>query len=226
MINKNKLKRLKSPIIRLLFAFCVALAATSKADSTTLPSASLALAATSEQANAAVDARLQVHTTAIVLDFENGTGKSVKKSVRRKIAAQFVGKLNEHQAFGTVLRESEAKKNRHNDRNSDVILAGVITRYRKKSANVRILVGVNEGISFFDTRIRIDSKKTLQNSLSKSHVDEITLVEDELINNVRDQGESVKEYVEDAAQYIARRYRSNVKKNAGLKTKQSDKVNS
>ncbi len=209
MTDKNKPQRLESPITRLLFTFCITLAATAKADIVTN---SATIQGEAQQANAAVDERLQEHTTAIVLDFENGTAKKVKKSVRRKIAAQFVGKLNEQQAFSTVLKESEAKKTKH-DQNA-VVLAGVITSYRKKSANVRILVGVDEGISFFDARIRIDGKKSHNHGLNKSRVDEITLVEDTLIDDVRDQGESVKEYVEDAAQFIARRYRSNSKQDS------------
>lgn len=220
MINKSNTPQLRSSITRLLFAFCITLAATSKAE--LAPPISIE----SQQATAAVDERLQYHTTAIVLDFENGTGKTVTPSIRRKIAAQFVGKLNKQHAFNIVLRESEAKKQKQNGNVNAVVLAGVITSYKKRSANVRILVGVEEGISFFDTRIRIDNKKNSGNSLSRSRVDEITMVEETLIDDVRDQGESVKEYVEDAAQYIARRYRSNVKQNTRAKAKRNQKLNS
>ncbi|MEM8498750.1 MAG: hypothetical protein AAF542_12055 [Pseudomonadota bacterium] len=149
-------------------------------------------------------------STAIVLDFENGTDEKVRKSVRKQLAAKFVQKLHEQDAFDKVFNERDAKKQKRIRNDSSVVVAGVITSYRKKSANVRVLVGVDEGISFFDTRIKL-SKKASTDSLRSAKVNAITVAEDELLAQAKDKGESLREYVEDAAQAIARAYRSESK---------------
>ncbi len=162
--------------------------------------------ATQQKMNKEIEQR----STAIVLDFENGTDEKVRKSVRKQIAQKFVQKLHEQQAFDTVLNESDAKKQKRIRNDSSVVVAGVITSYRKKSANVRVLVGVDQGISFFDTRIRL-GKKASSDVLKRSKVNAITVAEDELLAQAKDKGESLREYVEDAAQAIARAYRSESK---------------
>lgn len=153
---------------------------------------------------------IEQRSTAIVLDFENGTDEKVRKSVRKQLAQKFVQRLHEQEAFDKVLNERDAKKQKRIRNDSSVVVAGVITSYRKKSANVRVLVGVDEGISFFDTRIRL-SKKSSTDVLKRSKVSAITVAEDELLAQAKDKGESLREYVEDAAQAIARAYRSDSK---------------
>ncbi len=153
---------------------------------------------------------IEQRSTAIVLDFENGTDEKVQKSVRKQLAARFVQRLDEQNAFDKVLNERDAKKQKRIRNDSSVVVAGVITSYRKKSANVRVLVGVDEGISFFDTRIRL-SQKAGVDILKRSKVNAITVAEDELLTQAKDKGESLREYVEDAAQAIARAYRSDYK---------------
>lgn len=150
---------------------------------------------------------IEQRSTAIVLDFENGTDEKVRKSVRKQLAEKFVQRLHEQEAFDKVFNERDAKKQKRIRNDSSVVVAGVITSYRKKSANVRVLVGVDEGISFFDTRIRL-SKKASADVLKRSRVNAITVAEDELLAQAKDKGESLREYVEDAAQAIARAYRS------------------
>lgn len=153
---------------------------------------------------------IEQRSTAIVLDFENGTDVKVRKSVRKQLAAKFVQRLHEQEAFDKVFNERDAKKQKRIRNDSSVVVAGVITSYRKKSANVRVLIGVDEGISFFDTRIRL-SKKASTDILKRSKVNAITVAEDELLAEAKDKGESLREYVEDAAQAIARAYRSDSK---------------
>ncbi|MFK7733233.1 MAG: DUF4410 domain-containing protein [Pseudomonadales bacterium] len=157
-----------------------------------------------------VSKEIKQRSTAIVLDFENGTDAKVRKSVRKQLAEKFVQRLHEQEAFDKVFNERDAKKQRRIRNDSSVVVAGVITSYRKKSANVRVLVGVDEGISFFDTRIRL-SKKASTDILKRSKVNAITVAEDELLAEAKDKGESLREYVEDAAQAIARAYRSDSK---------------
>ncbi len=174
---------------------------------------------TEQQEQQRLSKEIEQRSTAIVLDFENGTDEKVKKSVRKQLAEKFVQRLHDQQAFNTVLNERDAKKQKRFRSDSSVVVAGVITSYRKKSANVRVLVGVDEGISFFDTRIRL-SKKAGANALKKSNVSAITIAEDELIAQAKDKGESLREYVEDAAQAIARAYRldSKARKQADVRT--------
>lgn len=157
-----------------------------------------------------VNKEIAQRSTAIVLDFENGTDEKVRTSVRKQLAQKFVQKLHEQDAFDKVFNERDAKKQKRIRNDSSVVVAGVITSYRKKSANVRVLIGVDEGISFFDTRIRL-SKKASTDILGSSKVNAITIAEDELLVQAKDKGESLREYVEDAAQAIARAYRSDSK---------------
>lgn len=151
-------------------------------------------------------------STAVVLDFENGTNGTLRKSVRKELASRFLDRLEAQQAFDKVLNEKQAKKGPHGDADSAVVVAGVITHYRKRTAIIRILVGVDEGISFFDTQIRLTPKSGSDGL--RADVNEITMVEDTVVDQVRDKGETVKDYVEDAAQLIARAYRSEHRQNS------------
>lgn len=154
--------------------------------------------------------------TAIVLDFENGTANKMRKSVRKQLAATFADKLDSEGAFVRVLNEKQARKKKLSGDKASVVVAGVITSYRKKSANVRVLVGVNEGITFFDTRVKLNTKESA-NSLYKADVDSINYVADELVERARDKGESVRDYVEDTAQLIAKAYRADSKRRLKLR---------
>ena len=150
---------------------------------------------------------METRSTAVVLDFENGTDGKVRKSVRKELAARFLDKLEEQDAFDNVLSEKQAKKSKRSNHDSAIVVAGVITHYQKRTANIRILVGVDEGISFFDTKIRLKPAKG-SDGLQRGEVNAITLVEDTVVDQARDKGETVKEYVEDTAQLIAKAYRA------------------